>query len=62
MRDAEGHPIVSGRPRKTADELDAEMDDYFASGQAAEDGNTGSAATQAALPAATGGDIEMEIE
>ncbi|KIX10179.1 uncharacterized protein Z518_01260 [Rhinocladiella mackenziei CBS 650.93] len=28
-RDAEGHKLVNGRPRKTAEELDAEMDDYW---------------------------------
>ncbi|KAI9667109.1 MAG: hypothetical protein M1831_001286 [Alyxoria varia] len=28
-RDEEGHPLVGGRPRKTADELDEEMKDYW---------------------------------
>jgi THO complex subunit 4 len=28
-KDVEGHAIVGGRPRKTAEELDAEMDSYF---------------------------------
>nr|POF22218.1 hypothetical protein CFP56_36303 [Quercus suber] len=29
--DDEGRPIVGGRPKKTADELDAEMEDYWGS-------------------------------
>lgn len=33
--DADGRPVVGGRPRKTADELDAEMADYW--GAAGED-------------------------
>ena len=28
-RDGEGHVLVGGRPRKTQEELDKEMDDYF---------------------------------
>lgn len=28
-RDENGHPIVGGRPKKTAEELDAEMEDYW---------------------------------
>lgn len=30
-RDEEGRPIVGGRPKKTAEELDAEMEDYWGS-------------------------------
>jgi THO complex subunit 4 len=33
--DAEGHPIVQGRRRKTAEELDAEMADYWGGAAAA---------------------------
>ena len=33
-RDNEGRPVVGGRPRKTAEELDAEMEDYWGSGTA----------------------------
>ncbi|KAJ9612407.1 hypothetical protein H2200_004004 [Cladophialophora chaetospira] len=31
-KDPEGHRLVGGRPRKTAEELDAEMDDYWGGG------------------------------
>lgn len=31
-RNNEGRPVVGGRPRKTAEELDAEMEDYWGSG------------------------------
>jgi THO complex subunit 4 len=51
--DQEGHAIVGGRPRKTAEELDAEMDNYWGGG--AEGSNSGSVA-----PA--GEDIEMDGE
>ena len=46
-RDEEGHQLVGGRPRKTADELDEEMKDYWnveeAVGQAGGAGETGMA-------------------
>lgn len=38
-RDPDGHPVVGGRPRKTQEELDAEMEDYW--------GKTGGGDTQA---------------
>lgn len=34
-RDPEGRPVVQGRPRKTAEELDAEMTDYWGPGTVA---------------------------
>jgi THO complex subunit 4 len=33
-RDENGHLLVQGRPRKTAEELDAEMTDYWNGGEA----------------------------
>jgi len=59
QNDGEGHKIVQGRPRKTAEELDAEMADYFNAGGKKE----GSASAQ--NPATTGaaapvdGDVDM---
>lgn len=41
--DEEGHRMVGGRPRKTADELDAEMEKYWA---ARDDQNGGAAADE----------------
>jgi THO complex subunit 4 len=55
-KDEEGHVIVQGRPRKTQEELDAEMADYW-NKQEAENGN--GAAPNNGAPAATDGDIDM---
>jgi THO complex subunit 4 len=53
QRDPDGHPIVQGRPRKTAEELDAEMADYW---------GAGGAAAGAGKAAAMGDDdIDMDI-
>ncbi|OAP56683.1 hypothetical protein AYL99_08795 [Fonsecaea erecta] len=58
-RDGEGHKLVNGRPRKTAEELDAEMDDYWGSAGPHEETSTGGApAVQEGQPAA-GDDIDM---
>lgn len=54
--DDEGRPLVGGRPRKTAEELDAEMADYFGGKGEAPAGN--GAATNEANG---GGDIDMDI-
>lgn len=61
--DDSGHPIVGGRPRKTAEELDAEMEDYW--GQ--KNGNTtGGDAAATAKTASNGnataaaGDVDMD--
>ena len=52
-RDAEGHAIVHGRPRKTAEELDAEMADYWGGAAPAEqNGAAGAAVTD---------DVDMDI-
>lgn len=63
--DDDGRPVIQGRPRKTQDELDAEMEDYWGVGP---DGATdvpvnGSGEAQSA-PAnpAINDDIEMEVE
>lgn len=61
-RDADGHLVVQGRPRKTAEELDAEMTDYW-------NGQKGDAAASTAKPAEgkgngvnpLDGDIDMEV-
>jgi len=56
-KDVEGHPIVQGRPRKTAEELDAEMTDYW-NGQQAEAANGNAAPTSVNR---LDGDIDMDI-
>jgi THO complex subunit 4 len=59
-KDAEGHVIVQGRPRKTQEELDAEMADYWGKQEnAAENGNGESTNGAAAAPATTDNDIDM---
>lgn len=47
-RDSEGHRLVNGRPRKTQEELDAEMEDYWGNARTPE----GAASTNGAAPAA----------
>lgn len=57
--DDEGRPMVGGRPRKTAEELDAEMADYFGG-----KGDELAPAGNGAAPAAggeNGADIDMDI-
>ncbi|KAL1627822.1 hypothetical protein SLS54_002088 [Diplodia seriata] len=49
--DGEGRPAVGGRPRKTVEELDAEMADYFGGG--GEDESAGGHASNGAGEAAT---------
>ncbi|KAK5170594.1 uncharacterized protein LTR77_005183 [Saxophila tyrrhenica] len=50
--DEEGRPLVGGRPRKTADELDAEMEGYWAAKAAAEAEEANENGTTAAPKAA----------
>ncbi|KAF2103760.1 RNA-binding domain-containing protein [Rhizodiscina lignyota] len=62
-RDGDGHAMVQGRPRKTQEELDAEMDDYFG-GASAPNGGDGTNEYPAAngngtAPAHLDGDIDM---
>lgn len=49
--------MVGGRPKKTAEELDAEMNDYF--GGAESNGANGSAQPAPAQTNAADGDIDM---
>lgn len=56
-KDEEGHVIIQGRPRKTQEELDAEMADYW-NKQEAENGN-GNGAPSNDATVATDGDIDM---
>lgn len=67
-RDDGGRPGVQGRPRKTAEELDAEMEDYWGGGGKGEGGARpnggnagfgGGAAAGAAPVAGLGDDIDM---
>ncbi len=61
--DAEGRPIVGGRPKKTAEELDAEMEDYWGSkakaNGAAEATNGSAASAPAPVAAVADDDIDM---
>ena len=56
--DGEGHKMVQGRPRKTAEELDAEMADYFNGGGGKEEAGSAQAPAPAAV-ATTDADIDM---
>ncbi|KEF60944.1 uncharacterized protein A1O9_02508 [Exophiala aquamarina CBS 119918] len=60
VRDGEGPRLANGRPRKTAEELDAEMDDYWGTSGAAqtENGNSTGVAPTTTAPA-RGDDIDM---
>lgn len=65
-----GHKLVGGRPRKTQEELDAEMEDYWGGANAGEGGQSaGGTNTGAAAPAptgttntGTGEEIDMMVE
>ena len=59
-RDGDGSRLVNGRPRKTQEQLDAEMDDYWGGGAAneGEAPNHVAPMAQAAAPAG-GDDIDM---
>ncbi|CAK4034052.1 serine arginine-rich splicing factor 7-like [Lecanosticta acicola] len=57
--DDDGRPLVGGRPRKTAEELDAEMADYWG-GKEAGNGDAGHPATEEANGGGIG-DIDMDI-
>ncbi|KJY01886.1 hypothetical protein TI39_contig276g00004 [Zymoseptoria brevis] len=60
--DEQGHELVGGRPRKTAEELDAEMADYWGS-KGGDDAPAGNGEAAAANNGANGGagDIDMDI-
>jgi THO complex subunit 4 len=51
--------MVNGRPRKTQEELDAEMEDYWGSAAATEATTTAPATSAPSAPAALDDDIEM---
>lgn len=57
-KESDGHRLVGGRPRKTAEELDAEMDDYWGGGPQEGGPANNAAPAQAAVPAG-GDDIDM---
>ncbi|KAJ4514348.1 hypothetical protein HRR83_002003 [Exophiala dermatitidis] len=59
-RDADSHKLVNGRPRKTVEELDAEMDDYWGGAGNTQGGtqNNGAPAPQEARPEG-GDDVDM---
>jgi len=59
---ADGHKLINGRPRKTAEELDAEMDDYWghAGNSEGQNGNgNGAAPAPQDVHAPAGDDIDM---
>ncbi|OAL33961.1 hypothetical protein AYO20_06796 [Fonsecaea nubica] len=58
-RDGEGHKLVNGRPRKTAEELDAEMDDYWGHGNTHEGTSANSAPGEQEAQPVAGDDIDM---
>lgn len=64
-RAAEGHRLVNGRPRKTQEELDAEMEDYWGNTGAADADATangaGSAAVSAPIQASATGDEDIDM-
>lgn len=65
--DSQGRPVVQGRPRKTQEELDQEMDDYWGNNANAGEAATTSiekptsmpTAAAAALPAVADDDVDM---
>lgn len=57
--DDDGRPLVGGRPRKTAEELDAEMADYWG-GKEAGNGDAGAPAAEETNGGGVG-DIDMDI-
>jgi THO complex subunit 4 len=58
-KETDGHPLVGGRPRKTQEELDAEMEDYWgAKEEAAKQNGTKSAAPDTAS-ASVEDDVDM---
>lgn len=68
QRDAEGRPLVNGRPRKTQEELDQEMEDYWENAprdQQSTQQDTGANPANAPAPApasaAPAGDDDVEM-
>jgi THO complex subunit 4 len=61
-KDGEGHSIIEGRPRKTQEELDAEMEDYWGSKADANQQNGSKADTKESAGTATSGVNEADID
>jgi THO complex subunit 4 len=59
--DEDGRPLVQGRPRKTAEELDAEMADYWGGNNEGEAANGNGGANGAAPAAAADQDEDMVL-
>lgn len=59
--DDEGRPLVGGRPRKTAEELDAEMNDYFGKGDETSGDNGAATEANGAENGRATDDIDMDI-
>ncbi|KAF2151975.1 RNA-binding domain-containing protein [Myriangium duriaei CBS 260.36] len=60
--DSDGRPLVGGRPRKTAEELDAEMNDYWGSNPEADKGATNGDGAVATKNTAPEPDVDLMIE
>jgi THO complex subunit 4 len=65
-KDTDGHSIVQGRPRKTQEELDAEMEDYWGSKEDAQKqsgttANTQETAGTTTASGATTADIDIDM-
>ncbi|PSK60844.1 hypothetical protein B9Z65_994 [Elsinoe australis] len=58
--DEAGRPVVGGRPKKTQEELDAEMNDYWGGDKGAQNGKAEDGAEQTA-PAQGEGDVEIDL-
>lgn len=58
--DEAGRPVVGGRPKKTQEELDAEMNDYWGGDKGAQNGKVEDGAEQTA-PAHGEGDVEIDL-
>ena len=59
--DVEGHRLVQGRPRKTADELDAEMADYWGGKEENANGGTEKALENPNASAATAANDDVDM-
>ena len=58
-----GHKLIGGRPRKTQEELDAEMDDYWGSGNGqAETGTAAQGGASATTNTATAATLDDDID
>lgn len=60
--DDDGRPIVGGRPKKTAEELDAEMEDYWGGKGDGQKANGAASKQNGAAPAPAPGNIDDDID